>query len=464
MSTPVLFIVIPFVMAVGLLFLRKRINLVLILSFSLYGILGLLSLLQNFGEVMKIGPLSIEISTSLSILGRSLELANRDRFFLVIVSLFMIFWLGGLKTSGVGINVIPYQMMVTSFLVSALAVEPFLYSAIFIEIAVICALPMLIRSGKPLGEGVLRFLIFQSLSMPLILLGGWLLAGSQASPSDPKQLAIAGLFLGIGFAFWLAVFPFHSWVPQLSEDAHPYLAGFLLTMFPQVAIMVILDFVSGVTWIRESIYFGLLFLSIGSIMIFAAAIWAIFEHNIQRLFGLVVLFETGTLLVLVSMKSSFALETLYLTLIPRFLTLALAGLCISILVKSNQDGETVNLTSNMRNYPFASGGLVLSFFSIIGFPLLAEFPYKLVLWNNLGSTHRTLLLWFLISFVAMLFPVFRFLRNSTKSETTGFVINESRMQILLICTGVFLLFLMGIFPSILNGIFTPLIQLIPVIS
>lgn len=464
MSTPVLFIAFPLLAAIGLLFLRKRTNLVLILSLSLYGILGLLSFVQNFGEVMKIGPLSIEISTSLNILGRSLELANRDRFFLVIVSLFMIFWLGGVKTSGVGINVIPYQMMVTSFLVSALAVEPFLYSAIFIEIGGICALPVLISSGKPLGKGVLRFLIFQSLSMPLILLGGWLLAGSQASPSDIQQLAIAGLFLGIGFAFWLAVFPFHSWVPQLSEDAHPYLAGFLLTMFPQVAIMVILDFVSGVTWIRESIYFGLIFLSIGSIMIFATAIWAVFEHNIQRLFGLVVLFETGSLLVLVSMKSTFALETLYLTLIPRFLTLALASLCISILLRTNQEREPVNLEGCLRNYPFASGGLVLSFFSIIGLPLLAEFPYKLILWNVLGSTHPTLLLWFLISFIAMLLPIFRFLLNSLKSEATGLLINESRLQILLICTGIFLLFLMGIFPSILNGIFTPLIQLIPVIS
>lgn len=464
MSTPVLFIAFPLLAAISLLFLRKRTNLVLILSLSLYGILGLLSFVQNFGEVVKIGPLSIEISTSLNILGRSLELANRDRFFLVIVSLFMIFWLGGVKTSGVGINIIPYQMMVTSFLVSALAVEPFLYSAIFIEIAGICALPVLISSGKPLGKGVLRFLIFQSLSMPLILLGGWLLAGSQASPSDIQQLSIAGLFLGIGFAFWLAVFPFHSWVPQLSEDAHPYLAGFLLTMFPQVAIMVILDFVSGVTWIRESIYFGLIFLSIGSIMIFATAIWAVFEHNIQRLFGLVVLFETGSLLILVSMKSTFALETLYLTLIPRFLALALAGLCISILLRTNQEREPVNLEGCLRKYPFASGGLVLSFFSIIGLPLLAEFPYKLILWNVLGSTHPTLLLWFLISFIAMLLPIFRFLLNSLKSEATGFLINESRLQILLICTGIFLLFLMGIFPSILNGIFTPLIQLIPVIS
>ena len=151
-------------------------------------------------------------------------------------------------------------MLIASSLTAALAVDPFVYSAIFVEIAVICSMPLLIHSGKPISKGALRFLIFQSLAMPLILLGGWLVAGSQASPSDIRQISIAGFLLGTGFAFWIAVFPFHTWIPQLSENTHPYIAGYLLTLFPQVALLVIIDFTYSITWIRESSLFGTIFL------------------------------------------------------------------------------------------------------------------------------------------------------------------------------------------------------------
>ena len=168
---------------------------------SLCLILLLFTLLQDFGAIWKIGPFSVEIKTTLSILGRSFSLANQDKFFLVFVYVLAVIWFGATRVTTVSTKFIPIGMAIISMLTGALAVEPFLYSAILVEIAVIISIPLMLQPGKPVGKGVLRFLVYQSLAMPLILFGGWLLSGIQASPSDTARLLQSVIFLGIGFFF-----------------------------------------------------------------------------------------------------------------------------------------------------------------------------------------------------------------------------------------------------------------------
>ena len=67
-------------------------------------------------------------------------------------------------------------------MVASIAVEPFLFAALFIELAILLAIPMLVNIQQPPARGVIRFLIYQTLAMPFILLSGWLLSGVEASP------------------------------------------------------------------------------------------------------------------------------------------------------------------------------------------------------------------------------------------------------------------------------------------
>jgi len=461
MSLPILFIVIPVVVAIALLAMPRQPRLAIIASLILYLVLGLISLLHDFTEVMKLGPLSFELRTTFNFLGRLLVLENQDRVYLLIASFFSLIWIGGIRAARIEPRVIPYQLIVTASLTAALAVEPFIFSAIFIEIAVICSIPMLINQGEHIGKGVLRFLIFETLAMPLILLGGWLLGGNQASPSDLTQISTAGLFLGIGFAFWLAVFPFHSWVPQLSEDAPSYLVTYLLTMLPQVALIAIIEFASEVAWIRGSQLISTALLSIGIVMIIATVIWAFYEQNVLRLFGLVVLFESGCLLMFVSLQSQLAVETLFLSLFPRALALVLAGLSISVMLFKSRTNRYLNINGSFRDYPFASSGLVISFLSIIGFPLLAEFPYKLILVELIRDLHPEAIIWIMLGFIGMLIPIVKLLLKMTRSDRNEFKVNENWIQIVLISTGGILLIIMGLFPNLFREILLPLLQYLP---
>lgn len=459
MSTPFLYIGLPIVLAVSLFFIRKRERLSIIIGMSLFAGLCLLAYFHEFGEILKIGPLSVELRTTLSILGREFTLANPDRFFLIVTCLTSLTWLGGVKPSGLNVNVVSYQLLVVASLTAALAVDPFIYSAIFVEIAMLCAMPLLIHAGEPLGKGVLRFLIYQSISMPLILIGGWMLLGSQASPSDTQQLGIAGFFLATGFALWLAVFPFHSWVPQLSEDVPPYISGFLLTFFPQVALLVFVDFTSSITWIRESAIFGSILLVIGSLMLVITALWALHEKNVKRLLGFLVLFETGALLLLLGMQTELTIQTFYLAQIPRFLSIIAASLCVSIIF--GDDSSTPEMAGSFWRYPVASIGLLVSLFSIIGLPPFGEFPYKLIMINAIGTAQKTNPIWLILGFVGILLPVFGLMKRMFSSDETRVHVNEKLSQILLICIGIFLLLLVGLYPGGLQLLFTRILHYLP---
>jgi NADH-quinone oxidoreductase subunit N len=463
MTTPILYLIIPSLLAFLLLFLRKKPGLSVILAMSLYFLLGTLALFQPFGEVLKIGVFSVEIGTSINVFGRGFILSNPDRYFLFLSCLTAILTIGGIRQVKAGVQAIPYLMLVLASLTAALAVDPFLYSAIFIEIATLLSMPILIQGKGSLSKGVLRFLIFQSLAMPLILIGGWFVTGSQTSPSDLQQLGIAGLFLATGFAFWLAVFPFHSWVPQLIEDVPPYIAGFILTVIPQTALLVILDFSNSVTWIRESGQYRLVILNIGVIMLIAAAIWGYFEKKLHRLIAYLVLFETGYLLLLSGLQTVDSMKAFYLSMVPRLISILLIGYCLSIMYGDRKVSNTEIFGGGWK-YPFASTGLLISLFSLIGFPLLGEFPYKYILLTRLGEDQPQLMVLVVVGFITMLIPLYNLIRRLFVSNNQKLAVHESIKQIFLICVGVFLLLLIGIYPKLLDVIFSQLTIYLPVIG
>ena len=407
MSTPVIFILIPFVVAVALFFFRQRTRLVTITAIALCIILALFAYFQSFGVIWKIGPLSFEIRTSLAVLGRSFSLTNSDKFFLCFIYISAAVWFGASNIVRVTDRFIPLGLAIIAVLTGALAVEPFLYSAIIVEIAVLMTIPLFLQPGKPVGKGVLRFLMFQSIAMPLILFGGWLLGGIQASPSDTGRLLRSVLFLGVGFAFWLAVVPFQSWVPQLTQDIHPYISGFVLGVFPIVTMLIMLDFISGLVWLRESLYLQPALKLIGVIMVVSTGVWAAVEKDGRRLLGYAVLFESGFALIAVSLQSQVSVLTLFISFIPRIGALALMALSLSIFHNAGVLLTHDDLTGMMRRYPFASSALFLSFLSVAGCPLLAGFPNRLALLEQLSQIDKAGTVWVLVGLVVFIYTAMR---------------------------------------------------------
>ena len=463
MSTPVIYIAFPFLLSLVLYFLQKRTKLVNAISIAASVLLMLFAFFQIFGALWKIGPLSIEIKTSLAVLGRSFSLGNQDKYFLAFVYFFAAIWFGGVNITRISSRFIPFGFAIISILTAALAVEPFLYSAILVEIAILVSIPLLLIPGKPPGKGVLRFIVFQSLAMPLILFGGWLLGGIQASPSDTARLLQAVLFLGIGFALWLAIFPFQSWVPQLTMDIHPFISGFILGLFPIVTMLIMLDFISGLVWLRESQYLQPVLILVGTIMVGSTGIWAAIEKDGRRLLGYAVLLESGLAILAVGLQSQISVMTLFVSFLPRMAALALMALSLSIFVNNDIFPDLDHLSGMIRKYPFASSGLIISLLSVVGFPLLGSFPVRLALLEQLAVLNPGIAVWVLLGLVAFIYSALRFLMQISKPDGEGWRRGESISEIIFLVIGIFVLIIIGIFPNFFNGLLEPLFVNLPIL-
>lgn len=445
MSAPLIWIVLPLSISVALWFVQSKTRLVLIISLILCGLLGLIALLQPIGGVVKIGPTSIELKTTLVLLGRSFILENKDRFFLVFINFAAVFWFLGARISKTPSKFIPLSLAIISLLTAALAVEPFLYSAVLIELAVIISLPMLINRDEPIGKGVLRYFIYQSLAMPFILFAGWMLSGTQANPSDVSQLQFAALLLGLGFAFWLAVFPFHVWIPELASEGHSYIVGFLLSCLPPVYLLIMLKYLNGLIWLKDAAFLVPTLQIVGAVMIVTGGIWAAVQTDLKRLFGFTVIIQSGFSLICISLQNSQGNELFYLSLIPHMLSLGVFAYALAVLQRHQISAEFKNLSGMIRNFPVLFTSVICSLFSVIGLPLFAGFSLNLELFGLLGN--RSLIIWIMLGYIGLMIAAFRLLIVLIGYNGKKWLITESMGDLFFLVTGVFALMLMGTFPS-----------------
>ena len=251
MSAPLIWIILPAALAIPAMLINHQ-RILSILGGSLALLLALLALIIPIDQAFQIGNFSLKIAPAIQILGRRLILVPADGSFLAIFYGLVAMWFFGGEVTGTAHRLVPFGFIVTALLVASIAVEPFLYAAILIEIAVLLAVPLLLPLNQAPGPGVMRFLIYQTLGMPFILFAGWFLAGVEASPGDLELATQSATILGLGFAFLLAIFPLYTWLPMLAEEVSPYILGFLFWVLPTITILFGMGFLDRYAWLRTS--------------------------------------------------------------------------------------------------------------------------------------------------------------------------------------------------------------------
>jgi formate hydrogenlyase subunit 3/multisubunit Na+/H+ antiporter MnhD subunit len=388
MSAPNIWIIFPGIVAVILFLLRRQERAVLITGTATCLWLSWVAGQLPIGVAMTFGQFSFKVSETLSILGREFILVDADRPFLSLLYLLSAIWLLGAFYGQPGGVFVPFAMGMVSLLTAALAVEPFLYAALIFEITALLAIPLLVPPGLRPGRGVFRFLAFQTFGMPFILFTGWMLAGVEASPGDLDLVVRAGVLLGIGFAFLLAVFPFHSWIPMLAEEAHPYIAVFIFFMLPGMVSLFGLGFLDRYTWLRESEAVLLLLRSVGMVMAVVGGLWAAFETHLGRMLGFAVVVEMGLNLLAIGLGDHQGVVIYFWLVLSRVVALVLWAIALTR-IRSRMKGDLRfdGVRGLGRYRPLSSATLLIAHFSMAGLPLLAGFPVRLALWQHLADLY-----------------------------------------------------------------------------
>lgn len=447
MSAPVIWIFFPVLLGGVLLFVRNQ-KLITLLAAITCTLLTVFALLLPIDASLTIQGLFIKLSPSFDVLGRRLVLDNSDRAWLALLYGAAAFWFFASSSTHIAHRLVPIGLVITGLLVAALAVEPFLYAALLIETAVLLSVPLLSPPDRHPGKGTLRFLIYQTIAMPFILFSGWLLSGIEANPGDVALVARSLSLLGLGFALLLAVFPFYTWIPLLAEEAHPYIAGFILWSFPTVTLFFGLGFLEKYAWLREAGMLPTILTAAGVAMILSGGLFAFFERHLGRLMGYAVIAETGFSLVALALGGKYGLDTFLLLCIPRAVSLALWALALTGLQQYASSLELEDVKGAARVWSFSTLGMVLAGLSLAGLPLLASFPARQAIWERLASQSLTAVALVFAGSLGLTISIIRVLASLAGApENAPWGARETWFQRIFLLLGCLILFILGIIPS-----------------
>jgi formate hydrogenlyase subunit 3/multisubunit Na+/H+ antiporter MnhD subunit len=397
---------------------------------------------------MTIGPYSLKIDSSLDVLGRVLLIKPTEGSLLALIYGAAALWFYGAEASKRATRVVPLGFMIIGLMVASIAVEPFLYAALFIEMAILLAIPLLASIYRPPGKGVLRFLIYQTLAMPFILLAGWMLAGVEASPGDSALAAQSGAMLGLGFAFLLAIFPLYSWIPLLLEEISPYTVGFLLWILPTMTVIFGAGFLDRYAWLRSSSQLILALRYGGLLMVVSGGVFAAFQRHLGRIMAYGSIAETGFSLLALSLDLRLGIPILFLLIPARALGLAVWSLSLSVIREHVENMRFGGARGVLRITPLAGAGMIVATLSAGAFPLLAGFPGRLALWESLSRVSIDAALWMTVGIIGLLTSALRSLAViSMADEYTSWQRRENPTQMTMLGLGMIGLFILGLFPQ-----------------
>ncbi len=447
MNAPTIWIIAPAVIAVLLMLIRNQRALSFIGGFVAV-LLALTAQFVPMEEAFRLGILSVRIESSLNVLGRQLIINPQEGPLLAVIYGATALWFFGAEASKSALRLVPLGLLITALMVASIAVEPFLFAALFIEMAVLLSIPLVTSIYKPPGKGIIRFLIYQTLAMPFILLSGWLLAGVEASPGNLALAAQSAAILGLGFAFLLAIFPLYNWIPMLLEEAHPFVVAFLLWIIPTTTLVFGAGFIDRYSWLRSSPELTSALQFSGLLMLVTGGLWAAFQNHIGRIMAYGSIAETGFSLLALSLDPRLGIPILFLLLPARALGLAVWSLSLTILKERSKSMRFSDVRGLLRTAPLASAGMILASLSTSGFPLLAGFPARLALWDGLARGSLTTALWMGIGIIGLFTASFRMLAVlSMADEYADWEVGENWLQGIMLGLGVTGLFILGLFPQ-----------------
>lgn len=459
MNAPIIWIGIPMVFSLLLFFIRTSRVITLIIGGGISAFLALLALTFKIESVFPIGPLSLEISSTYSILGRNFVILDSERFIVALMFSMCAFWIFGSRISGTNSFFVPNVLAIISLFVAALSVQPFLYAALIIEIAVLISMPIFFQRGQSVKQGILRFLVFQTLAVPFILFSGWGFDSAPTSVNSQTTYFQAGVLLAIGLGLWLAIFPFHTWVPLLARDGHPYSAGFIFSMIPTTILLFLMEFFNTFSWLREQSLLLTTSQILGIVMIVLGGLFAAFQRELSRLVGYAVMIEIGFSLLALSLHQVIGWQSYILILIPRIIGIAICSMAISIWKNKEISMDIDSFHGEFYKSPFTMVGFLVGWFTFSGLPLLPGFPTKLPILIGLSQTSITSILLVSIGLFGLFVAGFRFLAIIFSIRNDEYeIVSESLLQKIIFSLGVVLLLSMGIFPSLVLNPFLEILS------
>ena len=450
MSAPLIWIVFPILISILLLIFKKNYLTICLIQIILCSFILITALAARFVVSESTSIFIYQISPSMNILGRSLVITTGLKTTAILFYGALGIWSLSLYIFKIKSNIVPFGLTFIGLLIAALAVEPFLYSALIIEIAVIVSIPIVANATNPRIKGVSRYLIYFTIGMPFVLLAGWYLAGGEISPVNDEQLIQAALLLGLGFVFWLAVFPFHSWIPLLADDTEPIEGFFVLTILPMAIAVLLMKYLNGFAWLRG---FGTVFQALrlfGLILIVIGSVWFSLQKTLRKAISYLLLVSSGLMVVAISINTSNGYIFSSYFMVLRVICFFLLSLILMVIEKTSENNSMDSISGLFIKSPIAALGFFIPLFSLVGMPWTLGFPVMQSLFSESAIYFPQNIVFLILSQTIISITIIKWVFTSIKKDDDILSTRNLGMPetiFLLVCISG--LIILGIFPNII---------------
>lgn len=250
------------------------------------------------------------------------------------------------------------------------------FSLAVLVLAMAAAVAVFMIQGERPGSvrGAQRYLLVTFLAVPLLLAAGWLTTQALLDPQNAQAARQALLPAALGFALFLAVFPFGTWMPALAADAPPLVTAFLFTAGQAMAIFLALTFVRTVPGTLDSQTARDVLQVAGLVTAVSAGVIAAVQRDLGRTFGYAALSDLGYLLLAAGLGGSQGASLGLLHMVNRSTAIVLIAAALAVVRQYGGSDAFSELAGTARSLPIAAGGLVLGGLALAGLPFTAGFP------------------------------------------------------------------------------------------
>lgn len=365
--------------------MRRRMGVSALVASIGSGLLALFALSVPLDNPFVLMGIPLKIERSWSVLGRSLILDESNRAAVGFLYLAAAFMFGGGWKAQTGSVFMPIGLASVGMVGGSLLIRPFLFAAVFLELAAMGGVLLLASHESPIQRGSMRLLTFYTFAMMSILLTGWMLENVGVTSATPALARRVTVFLGLGFALIMAVPPFHLWLPAAAEKSNPYALTFVTVIMQTAGLFFLLRFLDAYAWLRDNPGNYQAIRIVGVVMVITGGMWAMAQTSLSKTvaYGLLSDFGVSLLALGVGTREGYQLS-LGLAGI-RVIGLSTWALGAVVLRKGSRIDDASALSGSAYRVPVATAGAIVGALSVAGFPLTAGFPGRWALLSKLAQ-------------------------------------------------------------------------------
>jgi NADH-quinone oxidoreductase subunit N len=282
------------------------------------------------------------------------------------------------------------------------------------------ALAGLKRDDDRASEAAIKYFLMGSFASAFLIFGLALLYGSSqsleipavaasfAGPSGDSLLGLAGLILVlIGFAFKIALVPFHMWTPDVYQGAPTPVTAFFAVGPKAAGFAVLFKLIApvGDQAFRSAKIHAVLGV-LAALTMLVASLTALRQRNVKRLLAYSSIANAGYLLIAVLAGDGVGL--MFFLAVYLFMSFGAFGALIAMSRRGEEFHDLDDFAGIGFKYPWIGALFSIFLISLAGFPPFGGFLAKYYIFS--AAVHKGLLPLVLIGLLASLISAYYYLR------------------------------------------------------